>query len=291
MAYGSLSGGGSYGGSSGTNSSTSSGNSFSNSDSISSGSSSASSGAKWSPEQLQRINELYPRLMADYQSASQQQPWADALTAVGGANQVFNPLTAFPTITEGPIWSSGDIQARVNQSRAQNDMGAAGLVKQAQGRAAAGGYGGNSPLLQELTTGIQGRNLATNTGAENDLRWGAAEGNAKHLLNTQNAGVQRATALNSADLARSLAQSEDDIRRRQLTVSQQGQRLQADAHRQNSLLQALGQYNNPLPFSKSQSVHRTASKSNSGSSQESSSSGTQNSNSGSWQGAFSGDSF
>lgn len=244
------------------------------------GSSESESGQFWSPEQLARIGQLYPYLMSQYQSAGQQRPWNELLAQIGGPNQVFAPLPEFPTITEGPIWTPQQIQERVNQTMAQSDMGTAGMEqKLINSMTGATGYGYNSPLLKELTTSMYGRNLADKLSGENNLRWGAAEGNARHLLDSQKAGVARSTALSDAQLSREQAMSEDELRRRQLAVVGQGQQLQYDASRQNALLQALSYYNQPLSQSKSKSTQKSYNTSGSMSSSRSGSSSSSRSGS------------
>ena len=259
--------------------------SFNNSDSESSSvggswqdsksSSESASGSAWSPEQLARIASLYPQLLSEYMAYGKQTPFASLLAQIGGAPTPFAANAAFPGITTGPIWGENQIQGRVNSVRAQNDAAAASQARKMGESTVGRGFGTSSPLYQELVGNLNAQLLGTNTQAENDLRWGAAQGNATHRLATEQAGVGRATALNAAELARSQAISEDDLRRRQMTVVGQGQNLQFQANRQNALLQALGYYNQPLPFASSKSSQ----KSSGGSSQRSSSSSKQRSGS------------
>ena len=260
----STSGGSSSGGSSSYNKSQSS--SFQNSEA----NSDSASGAQWSPEQLGRINALYPQLLKDYGSYGTATPFASLLSQIGGPN------TEFGKITTGPIWNQNQIQGQVNQMRAGNDAATAGQALKLADSTAGKGFGVNSPLYQELVGNAQGMNRATNTGAENDLRFNAAQGNAQHLLATQQADVQR-----SGEVSR------DDLARRQMALGGRGQDLQYAANRQNALLQALGYYNQPLAFAKSKSSQkssggsRSTSESGSNSFQTSNNFGTSNNSGGS----------
>lgn len=256
---------------SGTQQSTGSGwnDSFSNQDSSnvqssssfsnSSGKSNSASGAAWSPDQLARINALYPTLLHDYLSYNNAVPFSNLLKQIGGTPTSFADVSPYPDITIGPIWNDQQIQGRVNASRAQNDLGTAGKARSLAESTAGRGFGNNSPLYQELVGNLYANNLAANTSAENDLRWNAAQGNAQQVLASQQAGVGRATALNTANLARSQAISEDEIRRRQLAVAARAQDQQLKAARQNALLQALGYYNQPLPFANASSSNQSQS--------------------------------
>jgi len=233
------------------------------------------SGTAFSEEALARIQALYPQLLSQYMAFGQQTPFASLLNQIGGAPTPFAAVSPFPNITMGPIWNENQIQGRVNASRAMNDATAASQAKQLADTTVGRGFGTSSPLYQELVGNLGAQLLGTNTQAENDLRWGAAQGNAKHRLDTEQAGVGRATALNAAELARSQGISEDELRRRQLTVMGQGKQLQYEANRQNALLEAMGFYNQPLPFSSSKSSQ----KSSGGSSSRQSSSSRQKSGS------------
>ena len=201
----------------------------------------SSSGAAWNKDQLDRINQLFPQLLKEYGSYGTAAPFSALLSQIGG------PATTFPGITAGPIWGEPAIQARVNAMRAGNDASTAGQVKRLADTTAGRGFGTNSPLYQELTSNLAGMNLATNTQGENDLRWNAAQGNAQHVLEAEKAGLSRANMM-----------SQDDLQRRQLALSGRGQDLQFAANRQNALLEALGYYNQPLPFSKSTSKQRSS---------------------------------
>lgn len=201
---------------------------------------SSSSGAAYSPEQLARIQQLFPQLLAEYGSYNTATPFSSLLAQIGGTP------TDFPGITTGPIWGEPQIQGRVNAFRAQNDAATAGKGRRLADTTAGRGFGTNSPLYQELMGNLSAQNLSANTLGENDLRWNAAQGNAQHLLSTEQANVGRSAAV-----------SADDLARRQMALSGRGQDLQFAANRQNALLQALNQYNQPLPFSKSSATSKS----------------------------------
>jgi hypothetical protein len=101
----------------------------------------------------------------------------------------YNP-GAGPKITVGGVWNPQQVQQQVNQTRAQNDRSTqtqqTGQAQQLAGR----GFGSNSPLLQSLYGQSNANNLATNTNAEQQLRWNAAQGNQQAILNTQQAAAQ-----------------------------------------------------------------------------------------------------
>lgn len=94
-----------------------------------------------------------------------------------------------PQIGAQPVLTEQQIQERVNQMRARNDLSTSGIVQRLQDQLAGAGFGGNSPLLQQLATQAQFQNLATTAANENDLRYNAAQGNASHLLAAQQAAA------------------------------------------------------------------------------------------------------
>lgn len=93
-------------------------------------------------------------------------------------------------VGEAPIWSEGQIANRVNQNAAQGQRQLGAMQQQQAGRLASQGYGQNSPLAAMLTNRGQLMNLGAQQRNENDLRWNAAEGNAKQVYQEQatNAG-------------------------------------------------------------------------------------------------------
>lgn len=105
----------------------------------------------------------------------------------GIASRVGGRSGPSPEITVGPIWNDQQVDQRVNQMRAVSDQSTAGNIARMGQSTAGRGFGQNSPLLQALTAQSQGANLAQKTGAENDLRYNAAQGNRKMVLDTQKA--------------------------------------------------------------------------------------------------------
>lgn len=95
--------------------------------------------------------------------------------------------TSTPEIDRSAIWNEQQIQARVNQARAQNDQSMSGMMRRTGESLASQGFGSRSPLLASLMQNAFMQNLAANTGAENNLRWEAARGNADQLLASQTA--------------------------------------------------------------------------------------------------------
>lgn len=94
-----------------------------------------------------------------------------------------------PQIGAAPVLSEQQIQERVNQMRARGDLSTAGIVQRLGDQLSGAGFGGNSPLLQQLAAQAQFQNLATSAAGENDLRYQAALGNAEHLLAAQQAAA------------------------------------------------------------------------------------------------------
>lgn len=104
-------------------------------------------------------------------------------------------------IPVGPIWTENQIQQRVNAARAGNDAAVSGEIAR-QGDSLAGrGFAAGSPLAQALAAQSRGANLASNTSAENTLRWDAAAGNARH--------VQQGAIANAADQTNRLRLNQD----------------------------------------------------------------------------------
>ncbi len=115
-----------------------------------------------------------------------------------------------PAISDAPVYSQGQVQQQVNAGRAQNDAATADRQRALSQRMAGRGFGTNSPLAMALSNSLFQGNLATNTGAEQDLRWKAAQGNASQVLEAQKA---RETQYAS--------RQDEDIRRNQVVRNQQ----------------------------------------------------------------------
>ena len=221
----------------------------------SSGYSLSESGDYYSPEQMARIGALYPRLFQLFNDSTRPtggaQGFASLLHAVGGSPAAglgqpfaFGPTAdygqpydfrvgggpaggvagAYPEVTAGPIWDDQRVQERVNLGRAGSEQALAGQQRDLAERMAGLGYGASSPLAQALVANAAAVNLAGTTGAENALRWQAAQGNAQHLLASQQAAVERAQALGQEDVQRRSLSSKDDIERRQMASADELQR-------------------------------------------------------------------
>lgn len=122
--------------------------------------------------------------------------------------QVGGKAAPLPGITVGGVWSDPQVQQQANAMRARNDQGAATQQRDIQTQMAGRGFSSRSPLLAALQAQVGASNRAANSAGERELRWDAAQGNARHLLNTQVARQNQ------------WAQAEDsDIRRRQLQMS------------------------------------------------------------------------
>lgn len=244
------------------------------------GQSQSTSGESWSPEQLARIKQLYPQILSRLGQVGSIAPFSQVLQQAGGTPLAIGPspdfgsvggAAAYPEITQKAVYTPDEIQAQVNQLRAQNTAELQGQQRQAIASAAGHGFMTGSPLTQALSTNLAGQAMASSTEAENNLRWQAASGNAQQLLAQQQAGVARARAMGGEDvqrrqlsaqdqLQRLQLQSEDQLRRQQLGVTQYGQLLSNQANRENSLLSALGYYNRPLQQARSSSTQQATSR-------------------------------
>jgi hypothetical protein len=92
-----------------------------------------------------------------------------------------------PEITVGGVYNPQQIQQQVNSARATNDRTAAGQMRRQSQDVAGRGFGSSSPLLMAMNGMTQANNMATNTDSEREIRMGAAQQNAGHVLNTQQA--------------------------------------------------------------------------------------------------------
>jgi hypothetical protein len=203
-------------------------------------------GQYYTPEALQRLNSIYPTIR---QAMPQPFTFGSTLGNVGGATppSAYPSLPNFGKITVAPVYSDQQINQRVNQMRSQNDASAAGQIRNTAQSLAGRGYGGNSPLYQELSANTLAQNRAGNASAENDLRFQAAAQNAQQILAEQQAQGQLAGSLASAQLNRANAMNTQDLQRRQLAAYQYG----LQAQNQNALLNAL--INASPPLNKGQS--------------------------------------
>ncbi len=262
--------------------------SMSNSRQSSEGSSSSESGQAWSPEQLSRINALYPGLLKDYDAAKQVDPWSKYMTDVGGAPTTFAPVSPFPTITRGGVYTPEQMQAKENSIFANALTGAGGQAARSEAQLASGGYGGpRSAAAVEARDRIFG--LARAGGANEATQWGlgAAEKNAQQRLAAETQDVNRSNLLNAANLARSQGVDQSTLGRINAVGGIRGQDLAYKASQQNALLQALAYYNQPTQFARSKSsqsssggsVSSSRSASSNYSNQQSGSSGSSNNNS------------
>jgi len=121
---------------------------------------------------MQRFNEVFPFISGQLRGRS---PFSVPTPNLG----------AQPHIGTGAVFSPGDIQQQVNATRAANDQAAQAQMRTSGQQLAGRGLGGTSPLAQALNTATWGQNLATNTQAEQQARFNAAELNTKYGLQAQ----------------------------------------------------------------------------------------------------------
>lgn len=124
---------------------------------------------------MSRFNSIFPLLTGQFSRINSQ------MATAGGQSG------KSPEITVGGVLNPQQIQQQVNAMRAGNDQTGASQMAQ-QGRDTAGrGFGSRSPLLAALRGQTQANTLAENVGGEREIRLGAAQQNAGHLLGTQQA--------------------------------------------------------------------------------------------------------
>lgn len=202
----------------------------------------AESGERLEPWQQQNVNWLLPELQKRLMTLDRgrQEPFEQTLASVGGPRHEFGPtldfgpntdfgttpVNWFPEVTQGGVWSDDQVNQRVAGMRAKNDASAAGRERDLRAGMASRGFGTRSPLTAALAQNIQGQNFATNTEAENDIRWTAAEGNSAQRLRAELAGITRGQTMSEDDLRRRQLGMEDDLRRRQMKAADDLQRHQ-----------------------------------------------------------------
>jgi len=133
-------------------------------------------------------------------------PWAErafGLLERDNATRLPGPTP----IDTGPIWNEQQIGQRVNLSRALADAAMQSAVRQAQGQAVGRGFGAGSPYLAAINASLMGQNIGSRTAAENELRFNAAQENARQVLSAQSAAAQQNVGLANAQAALANAQN------------------------------------------------------------------------------------
>jgi len=119
-------------------------------------------------------------------------PWLQSQFGAGAANyNVGGASGTGPTISAAPIWNPHQIQQQVNASHATNDQTMASRTKAMNADVAGRGFGGNSAISKAMASQFGFQNLIANQNADRDIRWNAAEGNAKQRLQGQTAREQQ----------------------------------------------------------------------------------------------------
>jgi hypothetical protein len=139
---------------------------------------------------MSRFNSILPLLSNQFSNLNR------GFATAGGSNG--NP----PPISTGPVLNDQQIQQQVNQSNAATDQSAQGQMQRSDSSLAGRGFGANSPLSMALNNATQGQARATNVGNETNLRLNAAQQNAGHLLNTQQALSNQWATGNQLDIQR-----------------------------------------------------------------------------------------
>lgn len=122
--------------------------------------------------------------------------------ALGQADLVGGVSREGPQINASPVWSGQQIGEQVNAAQARNNAstqsGQRGLSQSFAGR----GFGSNSPLLQALSTGMDMNRMRQNSEDTREINWGAAQGNARHVLAAQQAQEAQIANRNQEDIER-----------------------------------------------------------------------------------------
>jgi hypothetical protein len=113
-----------------------------------------------------------------------------------------------PGISVGPVWGNQQIQQQVNAGRAFNDRKLGGNLRQIRQSAAGRGMAANSPLQQSLSTQARMGTAAANADLGRNVRWDAAQGNAQHVLGTQQAREQQFASRQQEDIERRKARNQ-----------------------------------------------------------------------------------
>lgn len=144
------------------------------------------------PAQMQqdRFNQVFPWLQGQLGSLQSQ------MATAGGQS----PKS--PEITVGGVYNPQQIQQQVNATRAQGDQAMNSTIRQNTQQNAGKGFGSNSPLLQALNGQARASNLGTNTMAEQQFRNQAAQANAGHVLQTQQAREGQFASRQNEDIER-----------------------------------------------------------------------------------------
>lgn len=130
-------------------------------------------------------------------------------TGAGGQSPlVGGQTTPAPAIDANPIWNPQQVNQQVNATKAGNAASAATQQQQAARKTAGQGFGSRSPLLAALNSGIDQSRMAADADADREIRWGAAEGNAGHVLKAQTANADVWKAQNQIDVERRKANNQ-----------------------------------------------------------------------------------
>lgn len=202
--------------------------SFSKSFNRSNSRSRAQSGQAYTPQQQSFLNRILPQYEQLLGGVNPQQPFDQRLGAVGGAP------TPFPDVPIVQSFSPEQIGARTNQIFSGSQERVAGQQLDQTRNAAGRGYASSSPVLAALNQQTAGQGYRTASEQATNFQLGAAE---------QNAGLEMQSWL--ARIGSAQAQSNDEVRRRQLALQQQGY----DVQQQNAILNALNINLRPLTSS------------------------------------------
>jgi len=110
--------------------------------------------------------------------------------------------SAQPKITTGPIWTPEQIQQQVNQSTAQQVQSAQTQQQTAANKMAGQGFGSRSPALAQMQANAMSQAIANSAANAGNIRYQAAEGNAKQQLGSEQAAQSGWYADQQQDIAR-----------------------------------------------------------------------------------------
>lgn len=160
-------------------------------------------------EEIAKINAQAAEYPATLRNQHFQQLFPLLSNALSSTGSLTNPVTpggvsatGGPAINAGPVWNPQQIQQQVNASRAQTDAATQTQQRASADQAAGRGFSSQSPLTLALQGQEAGQGLATKAANQNQIQWGAAQGNADQTLKGQQAREQQFASRQNEDIAR-----------------------------------------------------------------------------------------
>lgn len=157
-------------------------------------------------QQVNRNQEFdFQKQQAAQQNQRRQSAANTILGYLQGGSPISGPVGSPVNINAGPIWSSDQVQQRVNADRAGIDAGVANQNATLQRNLAGRGFGANSPLYQALAAGSQMQGRAAGTAQTRDTRLQSSQANAQQVMQGQSLQESQRASLNREQIARDQA--------------------------------------------------------------------------------------